>query len=218
MNSHEIRSQKVFWNAACESFDAIYTGEKPKLRIALDKLFRKDMYERFEYTIHHSEPIRNRTFLDVGCGTGRYSIALAKRGARQVTGLDIAENMVQASRDNANAHGIEKKCEFFLSDILRYHPDNKFDVTIGIGLFDYVREPIPVLRKMRQLTRDKVVLSFPRRNTWRAPIRKLRLGLLDCPVYFYTRLQLQSLMKTADFNYLRIDKVGKLFCVVARCD
>lgn len=47
------------------------------------------------------------------------------------------------------------------------------------------------------------------------PIRKVRLGVLGCPVYFYTAKQLESLLTEAGFIPQRVDRVGAIFCVVA---
>ena len=44
--------------------------------------------------------------LDVGCGTGRHSVELAKRGLH-VTGLDLSENMLAQARSKAQAAGVE---------------------------------------------------------------------------------------------------------------
>jgi hypothetical protein len=91
-------------------------------------------------------------------------------------------------------------------------------MTIGIGLFDYIREPLPVIKKMRGLTNDKLILSFPRLFTWRSLIRKVRLGLKKCDVYFYTKGNLKSLMEAASLKEYRIVKVGKIYCVIAYCN
>ena len=44
--------------------------------------------------------------VDVGCGTGRHSIELAKRGFN-VTGLDISEGMLQVAETNAAQAGVQ---------------------------------------------------------------------------------------------------------------
>lgn len=216
--SNEIEMQRRFWDSENKAFDSIYTHEKSKFQILLDKIFRKDMYQRFEFTIENSEPIKGKTFLDVGCGTGLYSVEFARRDAKRVTGLDISKIMIQSSLKYARDNNVEKRCDFSQTDLLEYKANIKFNVTIGIGLFDYIKDPLPVMRKMREVTKDKIILSFPRLFTWRAPIRKIRLGLKKCDVYFYTRRGIKSLMKAAGIRGYKIEKVGKLYCVVAFCN
>ena len=58
---------------------------KSKLSNVLDSVFRKDMYERYVFTIKHCEPIKDRTFLDVGCGNGLYSLELARRARAKLS-------------------------------------------------------------------------------------------------------------------------------------
>lgn len=172
------------------------------------------MYERFTFTIDNCEPIKNRTYLDVGCGNGLYSIELARRGAAKVVGIDIAEVMVDLCRKSSVAEKVEDRCSFEQTDLLAYNSDFKFDASFGIGLFDYIREPLPVIMKMRALTRDKVILSFPRLWTWRAPVRKARLSIRGCDVVFYSKARINKLMKDAGFSRHTVTRVGKLFCVV----
>ncbi len=210
----EILSQTDYWNQEAERFEKIYSHQKSPFSNLLDRIFRGDMYERFSFTISRSEPISGRSFLDVGCGSGRYSLEYARRGARDVIGIDIAENMLQICRQMAENEGLGGRCSFLHTDLLQFDPEHVFDVSIGIGLFDYISDPLPVLSKLRSVTSDCVIVSFPRLWTWRAPIRKARLSLRGCPVYFYSRSRISNLMRQAGYPKIDISKVGKLFCVV----
>jgi ubiquinone/menaquinone biosynthesis C-methylase UbiE len=212
--NQEIVAQEDYWNKQASDFHRIYSHEKSGVSNLLDRVFRKDMFERFIFTIQHSAPYEGRSYLDVGCGSGIYSVELAKKGANRVVGIDIAEHMLQLCRDLALKEGVGSRCTFAHSDLLNYVPENRFDVCIGIGLFDYIHDPLPVLKKMREVASDKVIVAFPRFWTWRAPIRKARLSLRGCDVYFYTRKRVESLMKEAGFAKSSVGTVGKLFCVV----
>jgi ubiquinone/menaquinone biosynthesis C-methylase UbiE len=44
--------------------------------------------------------------LDVGCGTGRHSVELAKRGY-MVTGVDLSESLLDRARQKAAAAGVK---------------------------------------------------------------------------------------------------------------
>jgi 2-polyprenyl-3-methyl-5-hydroxy-6-metoxy-1,4-benzoquinol methylase len=214
-NAQEITTQRNYWNREVGDFHSIYSHQKSKFATYLDRVFRKDMYERFVFTIENSQPIANKKILDVGCGSGVYSLEFARQGAAAVTGLDIAENMLEICRQSAISEGLAERCTFIHSDLLEHHSEAKFDVSIGIGLFDYISDSLPVLKKMREVTKGEAILSFPRLWTWRAPVRKARLALRDCPVFFYTKQMIGSLLKEAGFADWEISKVGKLYCVVA---
>ncbi len=210
----EIQSQAAYWNQESGAFQSIYSHEKSSLANFLDRVFRKDMFERFEFTMKHASPIAGRTFLDVGCGNGLYSIEFAKRKAAHVTGIDIADNMLDLCRDNAAREGVSGTCEFLRADLLEYASSARADVSIGIGLFDYISDPLPVLARMCEVTKDRAILSFPRLWTWRAPVRKVRLSVRHCDVHFYSKGWILDLMKKAGFARQDVYKVGKLYCVV----
>jgi 2-polyprenyl-3-methyl-5-hydroxy-6-metoxy-1,4-benzoquinol methylase len=213
--SKEILAQRRFWNNEADSFQRIYTHKKSRFANVLDKLFRKDMYQRFAFTIENCEPVANRSFLDVGCGNGLYSLELARRGAARVVGIDIAEVMVELCKRSSVAENLDDRCTFTQTDLLAYDSESHFNVSFGIGLFDYIRDPLPVLRKMRELSNDKVILSVPRYWTWRAPVRKLRLSIKGCDVVFYTAARIKKLMAAAGFSRHTLTRVGKLYCVIA---
>ena len=46
------------------------------------------------------------------------------------------------------------------------------------------------------------------------PIRRVRLGVLGCPVYFYTAEQVKKLHEKAGFICERIERVGAIY---SRC-
>jgi ubiquinone/menaquinone biosynthesis C-methylase UbiE len=212
---NEIEVQRNFWNNEADAFERIYSHEKSKLSTMLDQVFRKDMYERYVFTIKNCEPVKGRAFLDVGCGNGMYSVELGKKGAAQVVGIDISPVMIGRCEESARREGLQDRVKFLQTDLLEYQPDANFDVSYGIGLFDYISDSLPVLKKMREVTTDKAIMAFPRLMTWRAPVRKVRLTAKGCPVYFYTKSKINQLMKDAGFARWDITRVGKLHCVVA---
>jgi SAM-dependent methyltransferase len=213
--NEEILAQRKYWNNEADAFQRIYTHRKSKLSNVLDNMFRKDMYERYVFTIKHCEPVQDRTFLDVGCGNGLYSLELGRKGARKVLGIDISEVMVGLCKDASDKENLSDRCQFVQTDLLAYDDQTKFDVSFGIGLFDYISDPLPVLKKMRELTTDKVILAFPRFWTWRAPVRKVRLNARGCDVFFYTQTRIKELLDQAGFKRHEVYKVGKLHCVIA---
>lgn len=212
--SNEIHAQRAFWNSEADAFQRIYTHRKSKFSNTLDQIFRKDMYERYQFTIANCEPIKGRTFLDVGCGNALYSLELARRGAAKVVGIDISEVMIGLCKKSSDAENLSDRCTFIQTDLLEYKPKKKFDVSFGIGLFDYIKNPLPVLTKMREVSTDKAIMAFPRLYTWRAPVRKVRLTIKGCNVYFYSAVRINKLMKDAGFSRHTLTKVGKLYCVI----
>ena len=181
----------------------------------LDRLFRKDMYDRFVFTLARCEPIRGRTFWTLVVARASISVELARRGAAHVIGLDIAPRMLELSRRAASEANVADRCTFLHTDLLAYGTDAQVDVTIAIGLFDYLADPLPVLRRMQEVSRDRAIISFPRVWTWRAPVRRMRLGAKGLDVYFYRRSRLNQLLARPGFTTGPATRIGKLHCAVA---
>jgi 2-polyprenyl-3-methyl-5-hydroxy-6-metoxy-1,4-benzoquinol methylase len=70
---------------------------------------------------------RSKRILDIGCGTGRHAIELAKRGYR-VTGFDLSEGQLRTAREKAAVAGVA--VEFQRRDATRPHFSQEFDAAI----------------------------------------------------------------------------------------
>jgi len=65
--------------------------------------------------------------IDVGCGTGRHSIELTKRGY-VVTGIDLSESQLKKAKTKAETESLE--IEFLMHDARNLPFENQFDVAI----------------------------------------------------------------------------------------
>ena len=205
-----------YWNDIAANFDAIYSGEKSAFGRALDKWLRKDIYQRFDWVMQKSGDVRGKTVCDLGCGSGRFVAALAKKGAKTVTGVDIAPDMVKLATQLVEKEGVSEVCNLHVSDLLNWKPDQQYDIAIAIGFWDYIAHPPERLSIIRQATRGTFLSAWPRLWTWRMPIRKIRLKVDGCPVYFFRKGQIRKLLKDAGFEMVSCEVVGKLYCVEAR--
>jgi ubiquinone/menaquinone biosynthesis C-methylase UbiE len=213
--SEKTRRVREFFDMEATTFDAIYSGRKGRAAAWLDRVLRWDISARFDETIRACGDVRGLDILDVGCGSGRYAIELAGMGA-SVTGVDSAGEMLAIARRLAVERCVSARCRFIEEDFFSFRPDRVFGVTLAIGFFDYTPDPCAYLDRMARLTHGRLIATFPRFWTWRAPVRKLRLALRGCPVYFYTRRRVGRLLDRSGWELERISKVGKLHFVVAR--
>jgi 2-polyprenyl-3-methyl-5-hydroxy-6-metoxy-1,4-benzoquinol methylase len=161
------------------------------------------------------QPLEGKRVLDVGCGTGRFCLPLAFNGAARVVGIDFAGGMIERARDLARQNKLHEICDFLLGDVLEYEFGDPFDYVLAIGLFDYIADEGQMLVRLRELTRGKAIMTFPRSDTWRAPLRRLRLGLMGCPVYFYKEKHVREQLEASGFNLQKLTRVGKLLFVEA---
>ncbi len=211
----ETQQIAKYWNDIASDFDAIYTGNKGLIGRSMDRWLRRDIYQRYEWVMRESgtsPDLSGMTVCDIGCGSGRFVAALAKRGA-QVTGLDFAPDMLKLAGQLVEKEGVTDRCKFVLSDVLDWKTDQKFDQVIAIGFWDYVADPLPRLKVIRGITKKTFLSAWPRAGTLRASIRKVRLKADGCPVYFYTQEQAEDYLKRAGF---RVDShviLGQLHCI-----
>jgi ubiquinone/menaquinone biosynthesis C-methylase UbiE len=206
-----------FWNAVADEFDSIYTGvNKSAFSRFLDRYFRKDIYERFDWVMQKCADVRGKTICDIGCGSGRFVTEFAKRGAGHVTGVDIAPDMIKLATNLVQQNQVVDKCDLFVSDVLNWKTDQKFDITIAIGFWDYIMDPPERLQLIRNLTTGTFLSAWPRFWTWRMPVRKVRLQYIrGCPVYFFRKPRVYEMLEAAGFQLVSCETVGKLFCVEA---
>jgi len=104
--------------------------------------------------------------IDVGCGTGRHSIELAKRGY-QVTGIDLSESLLKKAREKAKIYGVEV-------DFLRYDARNltfekQFDVAImlcegGFPLMETDEMNYEILKNVSRALKNKAKFIFTTLN------------------------------------------------------
>jgi len=84
------------------------------------------------------------SILDVGCGTGRHSIELARRGY-SVTGLDLSREMLARAAASADAAGVS--VEWVHADAARFALPERYDGAIclcewAVGLLGAEDDPI----------------------------------------------------------------------------
>ena len=72
---------------------------------------------------------RSKAILDVGCGTGRHVLELARRGYR-VVGLDLSESLLAQGREAARAENLD--VTFITGDARVLDFEAQFDVALSI--------------------------------------------------------------------------------------
>lgn len=111
-------------------------------------------------TLHTINPLRtnfimekvngsNPKILDVGCGGGILSEALAKAGA-QVTGLDLSEASLQTARQHAKLQSLEIDYRYErVEDIAQKHA-GEFDAVVCMEMLEHVPDPGKVVAACAQ--------------------------------------------------------------------
>ena len=179
------------WNP--EEYDAWY---KTPLGALSDKLEKELVFSVIDVDAGEAA-------LDVGCGTGSYTIELAKLGA-DVVGIDSSEEMLAWARIKAQKADIE--ASFMAADATNLpFPDSSFDTVISNGLLCFLKEPEKALIEMRRVLKPGGRLVVGVLNRWSpwAFFRRIK-GLFKDTIYnqahFISPPELEGLLKRAGFD------------------
>ncbi len=96
--------------------------------------------------------------LDVACGTGNTSIPLARRGAN-VTGVDIAPNLLEQARVRTAAEGLEIIFDEGDAEALPY-PDRTFDAVVTMFGAMFAPRPELVARECARVLKPGGMLAM----------------------------------------------------------
>lgn len=109
-----IVNQKELWEEKALTYPSFKKNGKLE-NLVLDKI------ENYGFKFKDNE------ILDVGCGSGIYTLNMALRGAK-LTGLDISSNMLEKLKISAQNEGLEVKT--ILNDFPNFAKENekKFDI------------------------------------------------------------------------------------------
>jgi len=215
--TNEVQDVKKFFHGYAADFDSIYGHSKSRGSFdkLMDKLFRRSMLLRFNETISETSKSSVQTILDIGCGSGVYCVEFLKQG-KTVAGLDMAEGMLEIAREKTAAYKDSGKISFVLSGYMEYEFHQKFDASVLMGFFDYIKEPVALIKKLQTDTTKEIYMSFPKKGGFLTWQRKVRYNMRHCPLYFYSK---KSLTKILDESGLKgryeIRDLGRDFFVKA---
>jgi SAM-dependent methyltransferase len=132
----------------------------------------RDVYER-RAEVHYAEPVAPpdpavdrkferisralrerlpcRSFLDAGCGDGRYFTVLAGRApAERIAGCDIAERILETARATAAVAGLTPELVRANVESLPFE-DGAFDLVLCTQVLEHVVDPAAVLRELARV-------------------------------------------------------------------
>lgn len=105
-----------------------------------------------ELALSRFKPKAGMKILDVGCGTGNFSIKLAEMGC-EVVGIDVSEEMLDKARKKANEKGLNIKFE--IMDVYNLNfSDKTFDGVFSMAAFEFIKEPQKAYNEMYRVLKN----------------------------------------------------------------
>ena len=144
-------------------WERFFDGHAP---VYNDNPFTSNTVKEVDFLIEELQLPESSSILDVGCGTGRHSIELTKRGFR-MTGIDISTGMLAIAKQGAEEAGVE--VEWIHADATQFTSDKLFDAAIclcegAFGLLgkdgDAIGHSLSILRNVNSALRPEAPVIF----------------------------------------------------------
>lgn len=118
---------------------------------------------RLAYILEKSNGLFGKKVLDVGCGGGILSEAMAKQGAI-VTGIDMTSEPLEIAKQHAKENCLnidyqQTTIENFLEKMTAC-PHEKFDVITCMEMLEHVPDPLSIIQSCKALLKPDGVLFF----------------------------------------------------------
>ncbi|HDV7283210.1 TPA: bifunctional 2-polyprenyl-6-hydroxyphenol methylase/3-demethylubiquinol 3-O-methyltransferase UbiG [Mannheimia haemolytica] len=118
---------------------------------------------RLAYILEKSNGLFGKKVLDVGCGGGILSEAMAKQGA-VVTGIDMTSEPLEIAKQHAKENGLDidyqqTTIENFLEKMTACNTE-KFDVITCMEMLEHVPDPLSIVQSCKALLKPDGVLFF----------------------------------------------------------
>jgi len=147
-------------------WEEFFDGHAP---VYMDNSFTKSTVEEVEFVLEELGLPPGSRILDVGCGAGRHTVELARRGY-QVTGVDISAGMLAEAEKAAREAGVEVK--LIHADATQFTSDKLFDAAICLceGAFsllgsedDAIEHDLAILRHIHAALKPgaRFILTAP---------------------------------------------------------
>lgn len=134
------------------------------------EIFVKNTEFEINFLIHELSFKPGMKILDIGCGIGRHSVALAQKGMK-MTGLDISSGQLSIAKEKAEKAGVH--VNFIQADASDFSLDEQFDAAICIcegsfGLLSINDDPLThekeILRNIAAVLKPGASLLMNARN------------------------------------------------------
>ena len=114
---------------------------------------------RTRYIEQAAGRLAGKSVVDIGCGGGLLSEALAARGAR-VTGIDLAEDLLGAARAHLKTSKLDVDYQLVAAEELAAKKPGAYDLVTCLEMLEHVPDPGAVVAACAKLARTGAPLVF----------------------------------------------------------
>ena len=109
---------------------------------------------------YFGDRVRQIRCIDAGCHEGYYSVAMARKGMREVRGVDVRDSNLEKARFVAEVYGLrnlvyeQKNCE-----VLRVEETGRYELCLFLGLLYHLENPMLCLRNISRITSELCIIE-----------------------------------------------------------
>jgi phosphatidylethanolamine/phosphatidyl-N-methylethanolamine N-methyltransferase len=182
-----------------------------------DKIFGKIFYSRLERVIEDLDIPPGAKVLEVGAGTGTSFPAYPTHC--DVTGIDLAPDMLARARQKIEDHGWTHLRVMEMNALSLDFPDNTFDYVMAFHVVTVVPDPIRMISEAKRVCKPGGSIVIVNHFTSDVPVLGSMTEALDPltrKLGWRTNLRLKSFIEAADLSVERAYKLSKasLYTVV----
>jgi 2-polyprenyl-6-hydroxyphenyl methylase/3-demethylubiquinone-9 3-methyltransferase len=108
-------------------------------------------------------PLAGKNVIDIGCGGGVLSEAMAKKGAK-VTGIDLSEKALKVADLHSLESGVEVRYKHIAAEDMALAEPGQFDVVTCMEMLEHVPDPASIVRAAAALVKPGGHLFFSTLN------------------------------------------------------
>jgi phosphatidylethanolamine/phosphatidyl-N-methylethanolamine N-methyltransferase len=175
-----------------------------------DKIFGKIFYSRLESVIEELDIPPGAKVLEVGAGTGTSFPAYPTHC--QVTGIDLAPDMLARAQRKIRENGWTHLTVIEMNALDLDFPDNSFDYVMAFHVVTVVPDPVRMIAEAKRVCKPGGKIVIVNHFTSDFPLLGTLTEALD-PVTRWlgwrTNLRLKPFIKTTDLTVERMYKLSK---------
>ena len=187
--------------------------ENNSLKTFYDKVYRKGEEKHFTNFVTTGTPSseseetlkeinwKNKSVLDVGCGTGDFSFHAAKKGGI-VTGIDFSSEAIKIAKEKYS----HKNLNFKKIDAEKGLSGN-YDVIVSLGTLEHTTKPFQMLKifKKHLKPNGKIIITSPNWTNPRGYLLMTLYYLFDAPItladlHYLTPIDFMNWAQKLDMN------------------
>ena len=164
--------------------------QNSKLKTFYNKVYKKGESKHFTSFVTKGTPTdevkeiikelswKNKSVLDVGCGTGLFAHKVSKLGPKQVLGIDFSKEAIEIAIQTHKNNNLQ----YQVLDVKEIK--SKYDVIVSLGTLEHMDDPLKTLKILKKhLTKNgKLIVTSPNWTNPRGYILMTLWHLFNAPI------------------------------------